>query len=153
MTVIRILPVALSQFVDVFQRVQGGYSPRDPEYSIKRILRSTAHFFENYFISTRGRYVFEIKDGVVESVCPAFSLSKHAKQRCIERFGMFFVGEENILIPTFEIMRGKHLSQNDLKKLRITVGSMAILFEDRIYVINELFCTVVTVISKKDIYQ
>ncbi len=68
-----ILPLAINQFLEIFYRLYPKDNIKNPERTIKKLLRWATSLFENHYLFQR--YVFEIKDGVVVGVTMAFVLS------------------------------------------------------------------------------
>lgn len=124
----------VNQFIALFYEI----SPSEPALSnpgktLRRLLRKATKVSGNYYLSDR--WIFEIKDDILENIFVAPKLSHHSKQRLSERFNVS--KPEMFLMVALAIVNGRILSQKERRGLHIGKHTTAVRFEDCIYILRE----------------
>lgn len=133
----------LNQFVNAFYRMRPKAVLLNPDEDMKYHLMRAKHIGGNFHLSHR--YIFEIEDGNIKNVYIAPSFSGHTKKRFGERFGIR--GTKRFFLAAVEVNSGRVLSHQEKRQRRIGGKVMAVQFEDRIYLLDEIRYRIITIME------
>lgn len=142
-----------TQDVNRFQLLLAGHQHQaapvvfDPKDVLLALLRNSQRICGDYWAASDriNWWVFKIVGGRLAEITVAPRLSDHARTRLGQRFGL----KDNLaLIAAVDISRGRALSQEERKRLRIDYdqAAVAIQYADRVYLVKNNGCSVVTVV-------
>jgi hypothetical protein len=139
-------PAILNRFIAVLAEARSRIQFRDPTKALKSALARREYISPGYSLSEFSgvRLVFEIRDGVVKDIFAVPLLTKHVKDRLLERFGVS--RNETLVKVALDIAKGRRLSHNEKRALGCREpGDEVVVNDDRVYLLRGI--NVVTVFT------
>jgi hypothetical protein len=140
-------PAILNRFVALLVEGRPKIEINNPRRALKRALERREYVAPGYHLTDFSglRLVLEIRDGVLVEIFPVPTLTVHAEERLLERFGVS--KKETLLRVVLDIAEGRRLSHTEKRTLlgRKSDSGDVIVNDDRVYLLRGLH--VVTVFT------